>query len=208
MKKIIGLIVLAIMVILPMKVNAGYSFEFKEIAQDDTTLTTEISVTLTGTSTLNQIGGNLTMKHVTIKSVTMADAKWTNSSTGSSLLFKSSSSIGAGTYKIATVVFQKDGTATATDPCYVNWIPCVDENGQVNCKDEPIVVTETYVCKVVNGKYYGKSGTEVTEAVYNSECVSNPQTGSFLPYVVIAAGIALAVGVFTVSRKNNKLYKI
>lgn len=208
MKKVIGLIVLAVMVILPMKVNAGYSFDFKEVAQDDTTLTTEISVTITGTSTLSQIGGTLTMKHVTLKSVTVADSKWTNVSSGSTLLFKAASNVGAGTYKIATVVFQKDNTATATDPCYVNWTPCTDETGSFVCGNTPIEIKETYTCKVVDGKYYGKNGAEVTEAVYNSECVSNPQTGNFLPYVVIIAGIALAVGVFTISRKNNKLYKI
>ncbi len=208
MKKVISLIVLAIMVILPIKVNAAYSFEFKEIAEDDTTLTTEISVTITDSSTLSQIGGTLNMHHVTLGSVTMVDSSWANQSSGNTLLFKASSNVGAGTYKIATVVFNKDGNATATDPCYVNWTPCTDETGSFVCGNTPIEITETYVCKVVDGKYYGKNGTVVTEDVYNSECVSNPQTGNFLPYVVIASGIALAAIVFTVSRKNNKLYKI
>lgn len=208
MKKVIGLIVLAIMVILPMKVNAAYSFEFKEIAEDDTTLTTEISVTITGSSTLSQIGGTLNMKHLTLGSVTMTDTNWTNISTGTSLLFKASTNMGAGTYKIATVTFNKDGSATATDPCYVNWTPCTNETGSFVCGNTPVEIAETYVCRVVNGTYYGKNGTVVTEDVYNSECVSNPQTGNFLPYIVIVTGIALAVIVFTVSRRNNKLYKI
>ncbi len=208
MKKVISLIVLAIMVILPMKVNAAYSFDFKEVAEDDTTLTTEISVTITGSSTLSQIGGTLTMRHVTLGSVTMTDTSWTNVSTGSSLLFKAESNVGAGTYKIATVIFNKDGSATATDPCYVNWTPCTDETGSFVCGNTPIEISETYVCRNVDGTFYGKNGTVVTEEVYNSECVSNPQTGNFLPYVVILTGIALAVVVFTVSRRNNKLYKI
>lgn len=208
MKKVIGLIVLAIMVMLPMKVNAGYSFEFKEVSENDTTLTAEISVTITGDSTLSQIGGTLTMNHLTLGSVTMNDTNWTNVSTGNSLLFKAASNIGAGTYKLATVVFQKDGTATSDDECSANWIPCTDESGSFVCGNTKIEITETYICKVVDGVYYGVDGDVVTEAEYNEECVTNPQTGSFLPYVVIAAGVALAIGAFTVSRKNNKLYKI
>ncbi len=208
MKKVIGLIALALMIILPTKVYADYSFEFKEVAETDTTLTTEISVTITGSSTLSQIGGTLTMKHVTLGTVTMASSTWQNASSGNMLAFKASSNVGAGTYKIATIVFNKDGSATVTDPCYVNWTPCTDETGSFVCGSTPIEVKEPTTCKVVDGKYYGKNGQEVTEAVYNSECVSNPQTGNFVPYVVILAGIALAVIVFTVSRKNNKLYKI
>lgn len=208
MKKVIGLIVLAIMVILPMNVHAGYSFEFKETAETDTTLTAELTVTLTGTSTLSKIGGNLTMKHVTLSKIEVADSRFTDASTGNTLLFNSSEKLTAGTYKIATVTFTKDGTATVDDECYVAWTPCVDETGSFVCQDTVVEVEEDLTCKIVDGKYYGKNGTEVTEEVYNSECVSNPQTGNFLPYVVIIAGIALAVGVFTVSRKNNTLYKI
>lgn len=208
MKKVIGLIVLAIMVILPMNVHAGYSFEFKKTSETETTLTAEISVTLTGSSTLSKIGGNLVMKHVTLSQVTVADSKFTDVSTGNTLLFKSSEKLTAGTYKIATITFAKDGTATADDECYVGWTPCIDETGSFVCQDTTIVIEEDKTCKIVDGKYYGKDGNEVTEEVYNKECVTNPQTGSFVPYVVIAAGIALAVGVFTVSRKNNTLYKI
>ena len=208
MKKVISLIVLAIMVMLPMRVNASMAFEFIKVAEDDTSLTAEISVTLTGDTTLSQIGGTLTMNHVTLGSVTMADTNWTNVSTGNSLLFKASQSIGAGTYKIATVVFQKDGTATAEDDCSVDWIPCTDESGSFVCGNSKIEIEDVYICKIVNGVYYGNDGNVVTEEEYNEECVDNPQTGNFLPYVVIGAGIALAVGAFTVSRKNNKLYKI
>ena len=210
MKKVMGLIVLAIMIILPMKVNAAYSIEFKKVAEDDanSTLTTEIILTVTGNSTLSQIGGQLEMKHVTLGSITVTDSKWTNVSSGNTLSFTASSSVGAGTYKIATIIFNKDGTATADDNCYVGFTACADETGSLICTDNKIEITETYICKVVNGTYYGKSGNVVTEDVYNKECVSNPQTGNFLPYIVIASGIALAVVVFTVSRRNNKLYKI
>ena len=210
MKKVIGLIVLAIMVILPMNVHAGYEFGFdkNESTETDTSFTVDLSITITGSTTLSKIGGTVVMEHVTLGDITVTDSRFTNASTGNTLLFTSSEKLTAGTYKIATITFKKDGTATATDRCYVNWTPCIDESGSFVCTDTKIEIEEDYTCKIVDGKYYGKNGTEVTEEVYNEECVNNPQTGNFLPYVVIAAGIALAVGVFTVSRKNNKLYKI
>lgn len=67
---------------------------------------------------------------------------------------------------------------------------------------------KTYICKIEKDKYYGKNGTEVTEEVYNSECVNNPQTGNFIPYVIIGTGAVLVIGAFLVSRRNNKLYKL
>lgn len=50
--------------------------------------------------------------------------------------------------------------------------------------------------------------TEIKNNVTSTEEIENPQTGNFVPYIVIIAGVALAVGVFTISRKNTKIYKI
>ena len=41
-----------------------------------------------------------------------------------------------------------------------------------------------------------------------TKTVKNPKTGSALPYAVIATGIVLATGVYYVTRRNTKLYKI
>lgn len=209
MKKILGAIALAIMVALPMKVNADLSFQFNCEAMDQTTRTKtcEIVGTASGTSTISRFNGTLELRHLTIKTIT-ANSPWTNSSNGTNLVFSAPSNVSNQTFKIATIVFDVDEGVTSEDTCYAAFTPCVDENGNFACSSDKIEITPTYTCKVVNGKYYGKNGNEVTEEVYNSECVSNPQTGSFLPYVVIVSGIALAVTVFTISRKNNKLYKI
>ena len=52
-------------------------------------------------------------------------------------------------------------------------------------------------------------GTNATSTEYKSQCetTENPQTGSFLPYAVIAGGLVLAIGLY-VSTKKNKIYHI
>lgn len=208
MKKLFGLIVLAIMVILPMSVNAGFEFKFTEVEETDTKLTARLTLKLTDTTTLNQVGGQLELSHMTFGSVNVLDSNWTNvSSNNTYLLFKATTPVTAGTYTIAEIVLNKESAAADAD-CYANFIPCVDESGSMNCSNEKIKIEETPGCKIENGVYYGKDGSVVTKETYDKECTENKQTGSFMPYAVIASGIALAVIVYTVSRKNNKLYKI
>lgn len=209
MKKVIGLIVLAMMVVLPMSVNAaldfsGFKCDDKVTAADGSvTKTCYIIGKATNGSSLSKFSGTLTLQNMSIKSIT-ASSPWTNESNGTSLSFSASTNVSSDSFTIATIVFNVDNAA---EKCAVQLVPCYDENGNYGCGNT-IEVTESYTCKVVNGKYYGKNGTEVTAEVYEAECVNNPQTGNFVPYVVIIAGIALAVGVFTISRKNTKLYKI
>lgn len=209
MKRVIGLIVLAMMIILPMRVHAA--LDFSGFRCDDKVTASDGSVTktcyivgkATNGSSISNFTAQLTLQNMSIKSIT-ASSPWTNESTGTNLKFTSSTNVSSDNFTIATIVFNVDNTA---EKCAVQFIPCYDENGTFGCGNT-VDVTESYVCKVVNGKYYGKNGTEVTKEVYEAECMNNPQTGSFVPYVVIIAGIALAVGVFTISRKNTKLYKI
>lgn len=209
MKKVIGLIVLAMMVVIPMRVNAaldfsGFKCDDKVTASDGSvTKTCYIIGKATNGSSISKFTGTLTLQNMSIKSITASDP-WTDASNGTSLAFNASTNVSSSNFTIATIVFNVDNAA---EKCAVQLVPCYDENGTYGCGNT-VDVTESYTCKVVNGKYYGKNGTEVTADVYEAECVNNPQTGSFVPYVVIVAGIALAVGVFTISRKNTKLYKI
>ncbi len=220
MKKVIGLIVLAMMVVLPMTVNAKIIFEESvkgvdgkpgskdgfycdEVDQASKTKTCYIVGRTTEGDTISKFTAQLTLQNMSIKSVT-ANAPWTNNSNGTNLSFEASTNVSGDKFTIATIVFEVNNLA---EKCALQFIPCFTENGNYGCGTN-VTVTESYVCRIVDGKYYGKNGNEVTEAVYNAECVNNPQTGSSVPYVVIIAGIALAVIVFTVSRKNTKLYKI
>ena len=206
MKKVLGIIVLAMMVVLPMRVNAALDFSgFRcdEVDKTNATKTCYIIGKATNGSSISKFTATLTLQNMSIKSIT-ASSPWTNNSNGTSLEFNATTSVSSDNFTIATIVFDVDNTA---EKCAVQLIPCYDENGTFGCGNT-VEVTESYVCKIVDGKYYGKNGTEVTAEVYETECVNNPQTGSFVPYVGIIAGIALAVGVFTISRKNTKLYKI
>ena len=70
----------------------------------------------------------------------------------------------------------------------------------------------TKTCKTPDesgdGKYYCKDGNECTEAEYKEQCIENPKSGSFIPYVGIAAGIIL-IGTSTIMvRKQSKLRKL
>lgn len=220
MKKLFGLIVLAIMVILPMSVNAatiGGSIN----CGSDTKLATPVgnythSKTCSIKATVSEASINTFLASfkydssiIKINAVTPSgvwgEPSSSTTTTGVALTFKTSSSVATDS-DVATVVFYIDKSDPNKD-CTIKFTPCYDENGTNKCGEE-IIVTETPKCKIENGKYYGKDGSVVTKEVYEEECQGNKQTGSFMPYAVIASGIALAVIVYTVSRKNNKLYKI
>ena len=100
--------------------------------------------------------------------------------------------------KVAISTVTLDGTnATSTDPCTIT----------IATGTTPVV--ENPKCQVKGEKYYCANGTECTETEYKSQCetTENPQTGSFLPYAVIAGGLVLAIGLY-VSTKKNKIYHI
>lgn len=89
-------------------------------------------------------------------------------------------------------------------------------------------------CSNINGKYFDNNGKLVTEDEYKKACEGttptnpenpgddpndpsgpnnsnnpkNPQTGSVIPYIAIGGGLAAIAGVYFVSRKSNKMYKI
>lgn len=211
MKRVLSLIVLAMMVILPARVNAaldfsGFKCDDKVTAADGSvTKTCYIIGKATGGSSISKFTATLTLQNMSIKSITASDP-WTDASSGTNLAFNASKNVSDSTFTIATIVFNVDNTA---EKCAVQLIPCYTEDGKYGCGNTVDVKEEKEnVCKIVGGKYYGKNGKEVTKEVYEAECVSNPQTGNFVPYIVIIAGISLAVGVFTISRKNTKLYKL
>ncbi len=217
MKKFIGLIVFAMMIVLPMRANAAVALEYScgddvELAQPDGkykySKTCNIAVNVTGNNTLEMYGITASYDTSIIKvQDVQTNNSWsltTNSatSTGAAITWKPSSAISNTKSEVATIVFYIDKSDN-TKNCDINFTQCFNKDGQFIC-DNP----KTPTCRVENGKYYGKNGTEVTEEVYNNECLSNPQTGNFVPYIVIITGAILAVSVFTISRKNNKLYKI
>ncbi len=212
MKKILSLIVLGCLLVMPMSAKAAISFQNgfkcdKKVYETDgsATMTCYISANATSGSTLSQFTGTLQLENLTVKSITPA-SNWMDYSNGNSLSMRTTQGM-TGEFQIATIVFTVNDVAKQ---CRAVLVPCYDENGEFKGCDSEVTVEETKSCytDTANGVYYGKDGSVVTEEVYNSECVKNPQTGGFLPYAVIISGIVLAVGVFTITRKNNSLYKI
>ncbi len=63
-------------------------------------------------------------------------------------------------------------------------------------------------CKVIDGKYYDNNGYIVSESEFNKRCITNPKTGRFVSYIFICFAIILAIIIFKIVRKNNKIYKI
>ena len=128
------------------------------------------------------------------------DVSCTESTTDSDVIIMTltaSEQMSAGT-KVAVSTITLDGTnATSTDPCTIT----------IATGTTPVV--ENPKCQVKDEKYYCANGTECTETEYKSQCetTENPQTGSFLPYAVIAGGLVLAIGLY-VSTKKNKIYHI
>lgn len=65
------------------------------------------------------------------------------------------------------------------------------------------------VCTIENNTYYCKDALECTKEKYESECTpENPQTGSFVPYVVVLAGLGIAGSFYFVTRKKAKIYNV
>lgn len=74
-------------------------------------------------------------------------------------------------------------------------------------KTTPGTVTKS--CVVESGKYYCKAGAECTKTEYEKECTpENPQTGSFVPYVVVIAGLGIAGAFYFMTRKKAKIYHV
>lgn len=87
-----------------------------------------------------------------------------------------------------------------------------------NCR--VTVIPEGTNCAPVGNAYFDKSGKVVSESEYNATCkdastttpetpdVPNPQTGSYVPYIAVGAGLIAIAGVYFYSKKSNKMYRI
>lgn len=65
------------------------------------------------------------------------------------------------------------------------------------------------VCTIESGKYYCKNAQECTKEQYDSECTpENPQTGSFVPYIVVLGGIGVAGAFYLIAHKKSKIYHV
>ncbi len=226
MKKRIGLSLLAMLcvIVLPLKASAASGEIFGSTSQTMASgTTTENGNTVTiqnrGENTKIYLGANVTSgtlteynahlelsnSNFTFSSFTR-ESGWTGTiapstdGKGIDINLKSTTGI-TGRGLVATITLKVSDSAPSTETCTMTL---------QTAEAETPVTPETPKCKVENGKYYDANGNEVSQEAYNASCTTaeNPQTGNFLPYTIIIAGILVAVGLYFITKKNNKIYHV
>jgi len=66
----------------------------------------------------------------------------------------------------------------------------------------------TLKCKIKDGKYYDKNGSEVSKDDYVKQCQNNKKTGLILPTIAITLSLLLLMVIYLKTKKNSKLFKI
>lgn len=175
MKKFLGFIALAVLVILPIKASAATrSISFVDNGDFDAD-TGYFTVTVKGTqsggsSITDPIQSTMTLTNVEyVDGEEVVNGSWNVYREGTTLTFTPSVAVSDSSFTIVTLKFKK-----------------IDANAECGVLFQCNDVTK----KITPGK------------------VTNPKTGSALPYAVIMSGIVIACGVYYVTRKNAKLYKI
>ena len=223
MKKILGLSVIALLIsiFLPLNVNATEIFASSKMSMVETTEGGKtFSISNGNGNTMLYLGVNVTegtfknyTAHIELENSNFtfsglsSDYKpttgWTGtvtkSATGNGIDVDLTNSTGypAGTRKIvASITLTVADSTPSTDTCKIT----------LGKTEEP----ENPKCQIVDDTYYDANGNEVSEEAYNAACTTaeNPQTGSFLPYTLIIVGIALAGGLYYITKKNNKMYQV
>lgn len=161
MKKIIYSLILIMIIILPIKVNAGIKTDMTcDDKRMDETLkhqikTCYIVVTASGDTSFYSTSGKFTMINTSLKgNIEAADKRIKITNTNlDNLTFASETPIKNETIKVAkfTIYLAENGKE-----CRVLWDP--NEYG-VN-----------YSCQIQNGYYYDKNGNSVSESEYNKQC--------------------------------------
>lgn len=83
-----------------------------------------------------------------------------------------------------------------------------DKDGNESTKEDYLKQCSEHKCKQIGNTYYDDEGNEVDKDTYLAICqndIDNPDTGSILPYICIGTSIILAIGLFIIAKKYNKL---
>lgn len=217
-KKMLSLIVTLMLVMIPMSVHAasfsGTVFGSEDEAMSATTLnggsitcpksedgkyaTCYIGIRVTsGTATAFSV--DATLKNMTYDSYDELNG-WsmkspTQSGNNIKFEFTNRNGVTAGnTVLVAGITYKVNNAAEECGIVFTN-----------TSSEEPT----NPVCTAENGKYYCKNAQECTQAQFQSECTpENPQTGSFVPYLVVIGGIGIAGAFYLITRKKAKIYNV
>jgi len=181
MKKIIGMIVLALFVCLPLSVDAAIKTNFscgKEVTAEGgkTVKTCTIAVETTNNESISSYEAELVLTNVTLdESSVKGLGAFTNVAVlGNTISFSASTPQTGEKIEIGQFTVVVDTTKTE---CKVVLVPT---SADIPKEEQTVVITPT----------------------------DNPGTGSAVSYIAIGAGLLLVAGAYVVSRKNTKMYKI
>lgn len=219
-KKFFGIVLVMMLLIAPIRVNAATNSVFAspdeglssttennktiECSSESPTNTSNIRVCYiavdVGIGTVNNFEVTATLTGLTYDDYDAMNgwslAKPTVSGNKVTFKFSNKTGVSSGYRKaVAKVYFKADPNAQK----------CSIGLGDVSFPNEPSNPT----CKVEGDKYYCKNALECTKEEYEKECIpENPQTGSFLPYAIILAGLGVAGAFYFTTRKKAKIYHV
>jgi len=222
MKKILVMALTIFAVLLPMTVNAadfgGSVFGSEDInmnkttlnnatitcpkSQDGKTATCYIGIRVTS-GTAKSFKVDATLTNMTYDSYEELNG-WSMKSptqSGSNITFEftNRNGVSAGnTVLVAGITYRVDNPAQECGIVFTN-----------TSAGDPTPEPTNPVCRVENGTYYCKDAQACTKEKYESECTpDNPQTGNFVPYLVVLAGLGVAGAFYFVTRKKAKIYNV
>lgn len=222
MKKRLGVSILFLLcaILMPLKVYAATGTIFGA-SDSSMTKTTEngqtVQIKNQQSNTKIYLGANVTSgtlteyraivtlsnSNFTFKSFTR-ESGWTGTITpsedGQTLIVDLKNTTGiTGKKLVATISLDVSDAAASTETCNITLSKADDEEAETTPK-----------CQVVDGTYYDANGNEVSKEAYDASCTTaeNPQTGNFLPYTLIIAGVAIAGWLYFITKKNNKIYHV
>lgn len=183
MKKLFGFIAIAMLLVLPIKVNAGATYGYKTSDADENGIVTvDILATISAGTTYDGFNGTIKATNAFIESIGGSDEFIYN---------ETSSSIEPDKTSAHLVTAPTSLTYTGTGAQV--------KVGEIKYRKDP---NSTEKCEVT---FTPDGAREVKVTPKKTE---NPKTGSALPYVGIIAGVGLIAGAYIISKRSTKLYRM
>ena len=186
MKKLLGLIAIALVVIIPFKASAAVSIsDVDGVADSEGIITAKIYMLVDEGEPFITKNINFTGQHAIIKSIE-AEGAWTKGE-GSEISADGTSA------KIVLNYSQNGGSFIGTgEKVQILTVKYIHDPSYTGSEE----------CKLL----YGFDGSTTYTVVEKTTPQSS--TGSMLPYVGIIAGVALIATAYVISKKSNKLYSL
>lgn len=178
MKKVLGIMAMAIMLVLPLSVKAEEVINHKcGTADSNGFVTCTLTYNISDTNGWDEMTINLfEYGGATVTNITnAADSEW-----------------------------QIEGTPTHNGTTWEIVLSGPSVKGQGNILTFTYKVSGTADCKIT----YGLKDNEQTPIVPDKPTPETPQTGATLPYIALGAIVVIATGAYIATRNKSKMYRI